>query len=114
MRNLILFFLLIICIAACNNKQDPVILPIGKMKVVMWQLIRADEYYTRKSFSDSTFKKNKMNVKYYQQIFDLNKVDRADFYKTINYYYSHPVLFKEVLDSVSELSKREKKPINPA
>lgn len=79
------------------------------MQTVVWQLMQADEYYTRASLVDSTWKADKKNVEFYQQIFDLNKVDRVEFYNTINYLQRHPIEFKELIDSVNELSKREKK-----
>jgi len=79
------------------------------MQTVVWQLMQADEYYTRVSVIDSTWKADKKNVEFYQQIFDLNKVDRVEFYNTIDYLQRHPIEFKELIDSVNELSKREKK-----
>ena len=44
----------------------------------------------------------------YQQIFDLNKVDRVAFYHTIDYLERHPIEFKQLMDSANEVSKREK------
>ena len=79
------------------------------MQRVVWQLMQADEYYTRVSVVDSSWKADKKNIEFYQQIFDLNKVDRVDFYNTIDYLQRHPIEFKELMDSVNELSKREKK-----
>jgi hypothetical protein len=79
------------------------------MQRVVWQLMQADEYYTRVSLVDSTWKADKKNIEFYQQIFDLNKVDRVEFYNTIDYLQRHPIEFKELMDSVNELSKREKK-----
>jgi hypothetical protein len=79
------------------------------MQTVVWQLMQADEYYSRVSVVDSTWKADKKNVQFYQQIFDLNKVDRVEFYNTIDYLQRHPIEFKELMDSVNELSKREKK-----
>jgi hypothetical protein len=78
------------------------------MKLVIWQLMQADEYYTRASLLDSTMRINKKNIQLYQQIFDLNKVSSVQFYNTIDYLEKHPILFKEVMDSVTALSKREK------
>jgi hypothetical protein len=78
------------------------------MKVVIWQLMQADEYYTRASLLDSTLKINRKNIQMYQQIFDLNKVSSVQFYNTIDYLEKHPIQFKEVMDSVTALSKREK------
>ena len=79
------------------------------MQTVVWQLMQADEYYTRVSVVDSTWEADKKNIEFYQQIFDLNKVDRVEFYNTIDYLQKHPIEFKELMDSVNELSKREKK-----
>jgi len=79
------------------------------MQKVVWQLMQVDEYYSRVSVVDSTWKEDKKNIEFYQQVFDLNKVDRVEFYNTIDYLQKHPIEFKELIDSVNELSKREKK-----
>ena len=94
---------------ACKNDTKPAnILPMDKMKTVLWQLMQADEYYTRMSTIDTTWKIHKKNVQFYKQIFELNKVDRVAFYSTIDYLQKHPVAFKELMDSTYALSKREK------
>jgi hypothetical protein len=102
---LILLFLSVSCGNADKKSLD---IPMEKMKVVVWQLMLADEYYTRYAVTDTTMRKEKRNVKFYQQIFDFNKVDRVQFYKQMNYLETHPVEFKVLIDSVNELSKREK------
>ena len=79
------------------------------MQRVVWQLMQADEYYTRVAVVDSSWIADKKNIEFYQQIFDLNKVDRVEFYNTIDYLQRHPIEFKELMDSVNELSNREKK-----
>ena len=94
----------------CQTKSEKDKLVDSKtMQTVVWQLMQADEYYTRVSIVDSTWKADKKNIEFYQQIFDLNKVDRVAFYNTIDYLQRHPTEFKELMDSVNELSKREKK-----
>jgi len=107
MRNCltILLFSLLSCTSVDKEKQP---LSTDKMKLVIWQLMQADEYYTRASLLDSTMRINKKNIQLYQQIFDLNKVSSVQFYNTIDYLEKHPILFKEVMDSVTALSKREK------
>ena len=105
-----LFFIVLGC--AQEKKQEGEI-PLDKMKVVVWQLMKADEYFTRKSFTDSTWKNSHKNVQFYQQIFNFNKVDRVQFYNQIKFLETHPVEFKVLMDSVNELSKREKKPPIP-
>ena len=103
--------LLLSCILlACSNAEKTnKLIDMKTMQTVVWQLMQVDEYYTRISVVDSTWKANKKNVEFYQQIFDLNKVDRNDFYHTIEYLQKHPIEFKKLMDSVNELSKREKK-----
>ena len=106
MRNVLLISLMALLSCKPTTKKENLI-DINKMKVVVWQLMQADEYYTRASLLDSTWKLNKKNVQMYQQIFDLNKVDRVAFYHTIDYLERHPIEFKELMDSANEVSKRE-------
>jgi hypothetical protein len=110
-KNFLLFFLLVIACSPSKNQTN--LIELDKMKVVVWQLMKADEFYLRSSAADSTVIKSKKNVQYYQQIFDLYKIDRVTFYKDIEFYESHPIEFKILMDSVNELSKREKNGIKP-
>jgi hypothetical protein len=107
-RFLMISFISLLHFSCSNEKQYENEIPIDKMKVVIWQLMKADELYTRKSVADSTWKVNKKNVEFYHQIFELNKVDRVQFYKQMDEMKAHPAEFKELMDSVNELSKREK------
>ncbi len=109
MKKLILFAFIGWSYSCSNVDQKMKRLDMKTMQKVVWQLMQADEYYTRVSIVDSTWKIRKKNIEFYQQIFDLNKVNRVDFYNTIDYLQRHPVEFKELMDSVNELSKREKK-----
>ena len=114
MRKYIQFSLICFLIFSCKqDKKQIKLIEFYKMKLVVWQLMKADEFYIRSSVGDSTVKTNKKNVQYYQQIFNLNNIDRTDFYKNIEYYESHPIEFKVLMDSVNELSKREKNIIKP-
>jgi hypothetical protein len=107
MKNTILLFIIILssCKAATHQSAQ---VDIDKMKMVVWQLMQVDEYYTRVSLVDSSWRLNRKNVEMYQQVFDLNKIDRTTFYNTMNYLERHPVEFKRLMDSVNEVSKREK------
>jgi len=108
MRSSIFLFLLLM--SSCKLLEPKKArLDINKMKIIVWQLMQADEYYTRASFIDSVSRLNKKNVQMYQQIFTINKVDRIDFYNTIDYLERHPIEFKQLMDSVNEVSKREKR-----
>ncbi len=108
MRNSVFLFLLLM--SSCKLLEPKKVhLDINKMKIIVWQLMQADEYYTRASLMDSTLRLNKKNVQMYQQIFTINKVDRIDFYNTIDYLERHRIEFKQLMDSVNEVSKREKR-----
>jgi hypothetical protein len=102
-----------IFLMGCKQNNAPSSkIEINKMKVVLLQMMQADEYYTRMSTIDTTWKVNKKNVDFYKQILALNKVSQKDFYETLGYLEKHPVEFKEVMDSAYELSKREKLKLN--
>jgi hypothetical protein len=107
MKNTILLGLLVLSSCKVATQQSGQ-LDINKMKIVVWQLMQVDEYYARVSLVDSTWILNRKNVEMYQQVFDLNKVDRTTFYNKMNYLERHPIEFKQLMDSVNEVSKREK------
>ena len=110
-----LIFIIFLFFGACNfsSKGKPVVeFPV--MQKVVWELMKSDDYYIRISLSDSTLKGKHKNIEMYEQIFQLNKITAKDFYATIEYYEKHPILFKELMDSVTSLSKKENlTPIRP-
>jgi tRNA isopentenyl-2-thiomethyl-A-37 hydroxylase MiaE len=98
---------------SCQDKDQPKnMVPFDKMKVVLFQLMRADEYYTRTVSADTAMQLERKNIQFYKQIFELNKVDRNDFFATLTYLQKRPIEFKELMDSAYELSKREKLQLN--
>ena len=110
-----LIFISLLFLSACNfsSKGKPVVkFPV--MQKVVWELMQSDDYYIRISLSDTNLKGKHKNIELYEQVFQLNKITAKDFYTTIEYYEKHPILFKELMDSVSSLSKKENlKPIRP-
>jgi phenylacetate-coenzyme A ligase PaaK-like adenylate-forming protein len=74
--------------------------------------MRADEYYTRTVSADTAMQLERKNIQFYKQIFEMNKVDRNDFFATLTYLQKKPIEFKELMDSAYELSKREKLQLN--
>jgi ABC-type uncharacterized transport system auxiliary subunit len=102
--------IVIVLLAACSSKKTAkeVILPIKTMQQTVWQLMQVDEFLARQIQTDTTVQPSREKVQYYQRVFDLNKVDRVQFYATMAYLDKHPVELKELMDSVEALSKREK------
>jgi Domain of unknown function (DUF4296) len=92
---------LIIClfVLSCPDKdQLETRVPFDKMKVVLYQLMKADEYYTRTVSSDSAMQKERKNIQFYKQIFEMNKVNREDFFATLTYLQKRPIEFKVLMD----------------
>jgi len=97
-------------LGACTSKkaEKEAILPIKTMQQTVWQLMQVDEYLSRQIQTDTTIKPSLEKAQYYQRVFNLNKIDRVQFYATMAYLDKHPVDMKELMDSVEALSKREK------
>ena len=95
---------------ACASQKTPneALLPIELMQPIVWQLMQVDEYLSRQTLADTSIQPALEKAKYYQRVFNLNKVDRVQFYATMAYLDKHPVAMKELMDSVEALSKREK------
>jgi hypothetical protein len=97
-------------LGACSSEkaEKAAILPIKTMQQTVWQLMQVDEYLSRQIQTDTTIKPSLVKAQYYQRVFNLNKIDRVQFYKTMAYLDKHPVEMKVLMDSVEALSKREK------
>jgi hypothetical protein len=97
-------------LGACNSEkaEKEAILPIKTMQQTVWQLMQVDEYLSRQLQTDTTVKPSIEKAQYYQRVFNLNKIDRVQFYTTMAYLDKHPVEMKALMDSVEALSKREK------
>ena len=111
MRNFLVILLTIITIAVCScnsNKQSKEPLPIDQMKYLMWDMLKADEFYIRLTTNDTAKKFQKENLRLYDQIFRSYGVSKEKFYSSYKFYESHPNLFKELIDSVENLSKRQR------
>jgi len=100
--------MLLLSTCALTKTEKQQLLPLKTMQQTVWHLMMVDEYLSRKIQSDSTIQPTLVRAQKYQQVFNLNKVDRIQFYATMDYLDKHPVELKELMDSVEALSKREK------
>ena len=108
MRNIIFLSMLLLAACASSKTKKETLLPIKTMQQTVWQLMQIDEYLTRQIQTDTTIQPSLKKAEYYQRVFNLNKVDRVQFYTTMDYLDKHPVEMKVLMDSVEALSKREK------
>ena len=106
----LLIILVVVFIAACSSEKTnkEALLSFKTMQITVWQLMQVDELLSRQVQADTTLNPNLEKAQYYQRVFNLNKVDRGQFYKTMDYLDKHPVEMKVLMDSVEALSKREK------
>ncbi len=111
MRKLLLIFLISRFAFACSDKNElpKGILPRQKMQDVMWDIIRAEEFLNGfVIYKDTSIDKIAESKKWYDKIYQLHKITKKDFDKSYAYYKDHPVLMKQILDSLSK-----KTPVNP-
>lgn len=97
-------------ITSCSNKKVDTdkFLPVEVMQKTVFQLMEVDEFLSRQIQTDTAVQPQVIKAKYYQQVFNLNKVDRVRFYATMRYMEKHPDAYKILVDSLEALSKREK------
>jgi hypothetical protein len=93
------------CTPASSSKKP---IEVNKMKQVMWDLMKADEWYNQITAKDSTLHGKKEDIHLYEQVFAVHGISKDQFYTSYKYYESHPVEFKVLIDSVDALSLREK------
>ncbi len=99
-----LLIIAILFFAGCKNKKAVPgnILPQAKMQAVVWDMMRADQFLTDYVLNkDTALKKQTESIKLYQQILAINKVSKEEFERSFNYYKSHPLLLKVIMDSIA-------------
>ena len=102
MRSFVVILFLIVFVPSCNNKKKRLaVLPEKQMREVMWDMIRADEYVSDFIMKDSTRNKKNESIKLYDEIFEVHKITREEFKKSLDYYSSRPDLFKPIIDSLA-------------
>ena len=72
-----------------------------KMKLIMWDIITADEWLNNRSIKDSTILFNKQNLSLYNKIFALHQTTKDEFYSSYAFYQKHPTQMKMLLDSLA-------------
>jgi hypothetical protein len=91
----------------------------SKMQLVFWDYIRADALTTQQQKNNNgSPEAMAANVKLQKQVFAIHQVTKEEFYKSLDYYNSHPVLMRTLMDSILSKANRERQnktgPINPA
>ena len=106
-----LFVLCLSCFAlACGGDKPGKngVLPVNKMKLVMWDIMQVDEYAGTFLVKDSNLNIPVTSGKMYQKVFGLHHVSEQEFSSSFNFYRSHPEYFRILLDSLSAYGNRER------
>jgi len=107
---IIVYFLIASIIISCGPSVPKDVLPPEKIKLVLWDIMQADELAEHRSISDSSFTSLAKHVDYYQSVLTIHKISKEQFTNSINYYTNHPEVFKIVLDSLQSFGERMQNP----
>jgi|SRR4051794_28507947 len=83
------------------------IIGIDKMKLIVWDMIRAGALTENKynKYPDTLKLKT---IEMFQQVFAIYGISKDDFYKSYTYYEEHPDKHKILMDSVSAYGSRQR------
>ena len=107
----VLFIVFFLSIISCGKKKSD-LLSVNEMKVVMWDVLNADSWYTQTAMRDTTGKLHKQNIVWYQQIFLQHDITKEQFYRSYHYFESNPDKMKVLMDSVEAYGLRTKMAID--
>jgi hypothetical protein len=104
-----LLILLAIGMLSCKGKNTKMkVLTFDTMKVVILDLMNAEQWNNFIIIKDTTLRNSKNNLKLYQQVFLVHHVNKDQFYYSYQYYEQHPDRMKILLDSLTTFAERQK------
>jgi hypothetical protein len=89
-----------------DKKVPDDILPVDKMKLIVWDMTQAGEYAAYRRDKDTAHKP--LNTGYFNEVLKIYHLDKKDYFKSFDYYQSHPVLNKILFDSVAAYGDRKR------
>ena len=93
---------------ACSNGTPKNVLPVNTMKVVMFDMLKADDWYARIIVGDTLMQKAKEDIPLYEQVFAVHKLTKKEFFDSYHYYEAHPIAYKELVDSLESYANMQK------
>lgn len=108
MRKIVIIVISVsIFLFACSPKKDRII-SINDMKLLVWDMMNAENYYSYMTMSDTNFFKKKKNFELYNQVFIKHDVSKEQFYNSYTYYEKNPDEMKILFDSLDVYGNRMK------
>ncbi|MBA2498769.1 MAG: DUF4296 domain-containing protein [Chitinophagaceae bacterium] len=107
MKYLLFFFLIFICACKDSNPPEEILSP-EKMQIVLWDMIRADEFLVSYVLRDTSLNRKMESLKMYEKVFELHEISKVTFERSLKYYEQNPKILKPIMDSLhSRADKRE-------
>jgi len=100
---MIVYFLALACSSTPKH-----VLPVNTMKVVMFDMLKADDWYARIIVGDTLMQRVKEDIPLYEQVFAVHKLTKKEFFDSYHYYEAHPVAYKELIDSLESYANNQK------
>jgi hypothetical protein len=101
MKIVLVFALSAALFLSCSKSRLPSgILKPEKMQAVFWDFIRADVYANEILRRDPAKNVTLENARLQEQVFQLHKVSKEDFYRSYEYYLKHQQLMKSMVDTM--------------
>ena len=106
-RIFIFLFAGMLMVACSQGESVPKnVLPPAQMQNVLWDVMLADEaadYYVQK---DSSLNALAIHADWYQQVFQIHKISKEDFKRSLQFYESRPDLLKPIFDSLQKRAEK--------
>jgi hypothetical protein len=103
MRSILSFVLFAIILFSCGRKEKRAdVLSQNKMREVMWDMIRTDQWVSDQLIKDSSKNKKEESIKLYEEVFHIHGITKDEFKKSLDYYSSRPDLFRPIIDSLAK------------
>jgi len=105
-----LFLFAVVILLSCESKNDipKGIMKPAKMQLVLFDIIRADNFVFDYVKKDSSKKPEAALAILQQKIFAEHKISRDDFYNSYEFYQKHPDIMEPMLDSLINITTRFK------
>lgn len=100
---IIVYFLALACSSTPKH-----VLPVNTMKVVVFDMLKADDWYARIIVGDTLMQRVKEDIPLYEQVFAVHKLTKKEFFDSYHYYEAHPVAYKELIDSLESYANNQK------
>jgi hypothetical protein len=107
MKNLLKVFSCYLLLSACGSLGKAPI-PVDSMKVIVWEMSVADEWFNEVMFKDSVARQQKLNTQLYQKILSAHGLSRKDFDEAMRWYEARPKQYLELMDSTVAFAVRAK------